>query len=208
MAAVGDSDHGGDSKLDSWSVCEVVGCACTEEWECHAPLVCNGALFSPNSLIPGACASPGYLFSPCAESEDCGYGLACQLGPGEPQCKVAVGVIPDCIPACDYRQVCNRTYYPPKCSDPVSEGGACWKHECESGLICNRLPSPNECRPPGKVGSGCVVDGDCEFPLYCTSELFPTCLIPKSEGQTCERDKECATGYCILEICGFPQPED
>lgn len=152
-----------------------VGEECSGPWECEEGLRCL------NVLNTAVCASTSAEGEFCYSDLECGTGLICDYTSGL------------CTPGALAGESC--AFADPERPVPGTE-----TTRCAAGLSCD--PTSNTCsRSFCSPGAPCVDianDSDCPEGTYCVvnEDIGATCRTPAPAGVFCNKDLDCASGYC------------
>jgi hypothetical protein len=142
----------------------------------------------------------------CLLSEECGYGLTCDLASGTCLPLPAPGAA--CTGACrDAGTTCSPTSR--TCVKVALEGGAC-NTSADCSLLY-RCDATKHCNAGIALGAACVANQHCaDDQAFCDipdGQVMGTCTLPKADGMPCQRDSNCENRTCdpLTSLCG-PEP--
>ncbi len=121
----------------------------------------------------------------------------------------------DCSPACAVCFTCQGADGAPGACVPQVAGTPCGEGTiCESGTLLPQgacdgagacLPgTPSPCVPYTQCDSdacatSCSIDDDCVAGSFCNA--FGQCVGDLQNGETCTHDGQCASGFCVDDVC-------
>jgi hypothetical protein len=119
----------------------------------------------------------------------------------------------DCSPACEECFTCQGAAGSPGSCVPATAGNPCGDATCESGTLhpqgsCDgsgvcEPAAPVSCAPYTQCdGNACATtcngDGDCVAGSFCDAGQ---CVGDLPLGETCADDGQCASGFCVDDVC-------
>jgi hypothetical protein len=158
------------------------GASCTEQEQCASGF-CHDSVCDPG----------GESGDPCAERSDCRYEFYCDAS----ACvaRRANGGACTADEQCEYGN----------CDEPTSTCGLPEGAMCSYGTDCaSRTCTASVCGAAGP-GSRCSTDSECGAGLVCSwGSGSGYCRMPGAVGEACDRDEECASGWCnsASDQCG------
>jgi hypothetical protein len=187
-----------DTTSDCDGVCEPIN-----------PSLCGGVACADDEYCDAdVCTAKSGDGEPCADSNECLDGYACDASEGSSVCVSHFSR--DGGDPCSSTIVCAPGYL---CVNDVcatlnfsAEGESCSimtppPRLCQAGLTCQGIQSDGRgtCQPPLSAGSPCSVFWECDGELYC-DEPSPgdpkQCVGRKAEGSACIEGAECVSYYC------------
>jgi hypothetical protein len=104
--------------------------------------------------------------------------------------------------SCDGQGTCRRYPAGTECAAGRCEGATEYAAStCDGSGACNPGAStscaPNSCREDA-CASACVGDTDCQTGFFCENSA---CKLKRSSGTACTSGGQCATGFCVDDVC-------